>query len=171
MPKLEIPEMAVSEEEVFIEPVAAYEDRTIGIDRISRTVKGGRRIRFRALIVVGDRAGHIGFGLAKANDVQTAIAKAKNKAEKNRIEVPIYNDTIKHEITLTYCSSTVLLKPAPQGHSIIAGGSVRAVIELAGIKNIVSKSIGSSNAVNVATATFLALKKLADTKDKYPDKK
>lgn len=151
-------------EEVIIDSVPENEDRVVSIDRISRTVKGGRRIRFRALIVLGNRAGQVGIGTAKANDVQTAIAKAKNDALKSMITVPIVKGTIPHEITLTYGSTRVLLKPAPEGHSIIAGGSVRAVIELSGIKNIVSKSLGSSNAINSAMATYLALKKLASSR-------
>lgn len=139
---------------------AESDERVVSITRISRTVKGGRRIRFRALIVIGDRQGHVGIGVAKANDVQTAIAKAKKVANKSMIAVPIVNDTIPHEVQTTFGTSRVLLKPAPKGHSIIAGGPVRAVVELSGIKNIVSKSIGSANMINNATATYLALKEL-----------
>ncbi len=153
-------------EEIIVSERAEMEDRVVSIDRISRTVKGGRRIRFRALIVIGDRAGHVGVGVAKATDVQTAIAKAKNDAKKTMITVPIIKDSIKHEVMQVFGTSRVLLKPAPQGHSIIAGGPVRAVVELAGIKNIVSKSIGSSNMINNATATYLALKQLADAEKK-----
>lgn len=147
-------------EETIIDQRPEIEDRVVAIDRISRTVKGGRRIRFRALVVLGNRSGRVGVGIAKAGDVQGAIAKAKAKAEKTMIDVPIVNDSIAHEITEVYCSTRVLLKPAPLGHSIIAGGSVRAVVELAGIKNIVSKAHGSSNALNCAMATYMALKKL-----------
>lgn len=161
---------AKSETPVAVEAVETFvaderpenEDRVVAIDRISRTVKGGRRIRFRAVVVIGDRNGHIGLGVAKANDVQTAIAKAKNQANKIRLTVPIVNDTIAYEVNQNFGKTKVMLKPAPKGHSIIAGGSVRAVVELAGIKNIVSKSIGSSNTLNNAMATYLALKQLTD---------
>ncbi len=154
-------------EETIVEQRPEVEDRVVAIDRISRTVKGGRRIRFRALVVLGNRAGRVGVGVAKSNDVQGAIAKAKAKAEKTMIDVPIVNETISHEITEVFGSTRVLLKPAPLGHSIIAGGSVRAVVELAGIKNIVSKSLGSSNALNCAMATYMALKRL----DKDPKRR
>ncbi len=147
-------------EETIVTQKPEVEDRVVAIDRISRTVKGGRRIRFRALVVLGNRSGRVGVGVAKASDVQGAIAKAKAKAEKSMIDVPIVNGSIPHEINQTFGSTRVLLKPAPVGHSVIAGGSVRAVVELAGIKNIVSKSLGSSNALNCAMATYLALKNL-----------
>lgn len=149
------------EEEIIVEEVTPeMEDRVVSISRISRTVKGGRRIRFRALVVIGNRNGQVGVGVSKSNDVQGAIAKAKAKANKALITVPITNDSIAHEVVHTYGKTKVLLKPAPQGHSIIAGGSVRAVVELAGIKNIVSKSLGSSNSINSAMATYTALKSL-----------
>lgn len=158
--KEEIEEVA----EVFepaLDEKAEQDERVVSIDRISRTVKGGRRIRFRALIVIGNHHGRVGLATAKANDVQTAIAKAKRQANKTMISVPIINETIPHEVLYTFGTASVLLKPAPKGHSIIAGGPVRAVVELAGIKNIVSKSIGSANTINNAMATYLALKELA----------
>lgn len=136
------------------------QEKVVSIDRISRTVKGGRRIRFRALLIIGNKSGKVGLGVAKANDVQTAIAKAKNKAMKSLIDVSIINDSIAHEVVEVFGTTKVILKPAPLGHSIIAGGAVRTVVELAGIKNIVSKSIGSSNQINNATATYLALTRL-----------
>ena len=147
-------------EETVTENKPEMEDKVVKISRISRTVKGGRRIRFRALVVIGDRSGKIGVGVSKSGDVQGAIAKAKNKAKKSLVTIPIVNDSIAHEVVCTYGKTKVLLKPAPKGHSIIAGGPVRAVVELAGIKNIVSKSIGSSNTLNTAMATFTALKSL-----------
>lgn len=156
-------------QEVEIIDRPEMEDRVVSIDRISRTVKGGRRIRFRALVVVGDRNGHVGLGVAKANDVQTAIAKAKNRANKVKITVPIVNGSIAHDVNQVFGTTRVILKPAPAGHSIIAGGSVRAIVELAGISNIVSKSLGSSNAINCATATYLALKQLINSP--YGEKK
>jgi small subunit ribosomal protein S5 len=148
-------------EEVTISlPEPEMEEKVVGVDRISRTTGGGRRIRFRALVIVGNRHDKVGVGMAKANDVQTAIAKAVAQAKKVMISVPLTNETIPHQVTQTYGTSSVLLKPAPKGHSIIAGGAVRPVLELAGIKNIVSKTIGSSNALNSAMATYSALKTL-----------
>lgn len=146
--------------EVSITPEPEMEEKVVSIDRISRTTGGGRRIRFRALVIVGNRFDKVGLGMAKANDVQTAISKAVSQAKKTMITVPLTEETIPHIVTNTYGTSTVLLKPAPKGHSIIAGGAVRPVLELAGIKNIVSKTIGSSNALNSAMATYSALKSL-----------
>ncbi len=132
-------------------------EKVIQIDRISRTVKGGRRIRFRALVVIGDQKGRVGIGVAKAQEVVTAITKAVSKAKKKIITVPIKNGTIPHEIKIKSGSALVFLKPAPVGTSIVAGGSVRSVLELAGIKNIVGKILGSSNKINNVKATFEAL--------------
>lgn len=153
-------------EEIAFNDIHEVEDRVVSIDRISRTVKGGRRIRFRALVITGDRNGNVGIGVAKAADVQGAIAKAKNDAKKTTINVPIVKDSIAHEVVQYFGKCKIILKPAPAGHSIIAGGPVRAVVELAGIKNIVSKSIGSANTINNATATYLALKQLSDAAKK-----
>lgn len=147
-------------EVTFTAPEPDMEEKVVSVDRISRTVAGGRRIRFRALVIVGNRLNKVGVGMAKANDVQSAIAKAVSQAKKVMITVPIMDETIPHIVTTTYGTSSVLLKPAPKGHSIIAGGAVRPVLELAGIKNIVSKTIGSSNALNSAMATYSALKSL-----------
>lgn len=141
--------------------IAESSEKVVAVDRISRTVKGGRRIRFRALVVVGNKAGKVGVGIGKANDVQTAVSKAKNRAEKSMINVPVVNQTISHTVESNFGSTKILLKPAPIGHSIIAGGAVRSVVELAGINNIVSKSFGSSSAINNCYATFQALKELA----------
>ncbi|MEK7548715.1 MAG: 30S ribosomal protein S5 [Patescibacteria group bacterium] len=138
------------------------DEKVVAIDRISRTVKGGRRIRFRALVILGDRNGQVGVGLSKAGDVQSAIAKARNRAKKTLLNVKIVNDSIAHPIESTYGRTKVILKPAPAGHSIIAGGAVRPVLELAGIKNIVSKAIGSSNPLNSAMATYQALSRLGE---------
>lgn len=136
-----------------------YIEKVIQIDRISRTVKGGRRIRFRALVVIGNMKGKVGIGVAKAQEVVVAINKAINEAKKNILDVKIINDTIPHEIKYKYKSAVVFLKPAPKGTSIIAGGSVRSVLELAGIKNIVGKIIGSNNKMNNVQATYQALQK------------
>ena len=155
--------------EEFIPDVVEMSENVVSIDRISRTVKGGRRIRFRAIVVVGNRNGRVGVGTGKAADVQGAIAKAKHNAEKTMIDIPIVNGAISHPIMEVYGTSRVILKPAPQGHSVIAGGSVRAVVELSGISNVVSKSIGSANALNNAMATFHALKKLSLEKGRKGD--
>ncbi len=148
------------EEMTITLPEPEMEEKVVSIDRISRTVAGGRRIRFRALVIVGNRHNKVGVGMAKANDVQSAIAKAVSQAKKVMITIPLTDDTIPHIASHTYGTSSVLLKPAPKGHSIIAGGAVRPVLELAGIKNIVSKTIGSSNALNSAMAAYSALKSL-----------
>jgi len=135
-----------------------FEEVVVQIDRVTRVVKGGRRLRFRALVVVGDRNGRVGVGIAKGLEVQAAVQKAVLYAKKNLIKVPITeNGSIPHEITENYGASSVFLKPAGQGTSIIAGGAVRPVVELAGIKNILSKSIGSNNKMNVVMATVNAL--------------
>ncbi len=141
-------------------PTKEFDEIVVSVDRVARVVKGGRRMRSRVLIVIGNRSGKVGFGLGKANDVMTATNKAVNSAKKHMITVPIKNETIPHEVLAKYAGAQVMLKPAGKGTSVIAGGSVRAVIELAGIKNILSKSLGSSNAVNVVSATMEALKSL-----------
>lgn len=142
-------------------------EKVIQIDRISRTVKGGRRIRFRALVVIGDQKGRVGIGIAKAKEVVTAIGKAVSKAKKHIINVPITKGTIPHEIKIKSGSALVFLKPAPAGTSIVAGGSVRSVLELSGIKNVVGKILGSSNKINNVKATFKALQsfKIKDKKN------
>ncbi len=135
-------------------------ERLIGIDRITKVVKGGRRLRFRALLVVGDGNGHVGIGLAKATGVPEAIRKASAVAKKELIEVPVVDGTIPHEILAKFGASKVLLRPAKPGTGLIASNTVRAVLELAGIKDITSKSLGSPGWVNVARATILALSSL-----------
>lgn len=138
-----------------------FEERVVSVDRISRTVAGGRRIRFRVLVVLGNRNGQVGVGIAKSNEVAGATVKAVRKARKQLITVPIVRETIPHEIHSHYGSAHVMLKPAPAGTSVIAGGPVRAVVELAGIKNVTSKILGgTSNKVNNVMATYEALKQL-----------
>jgi small subunit ribosomal protein S5 len=138
-----------------------FEERVVAVDRISRTVAGGRRMRFRALVVVGDRNGRVGVGIAKSNEVASATAKATKKAKKSLITVNIVNGTIPHDVLYHYGSAQVLLKPAPAGSSVIAGGPVRAVVELAGIRNITSKILGgTSNKLNNVMATYEALRSL-----------
>ncbi len=130
-----------------------FEEKVITIDRVSRTVKGGKRISFRALVIIGDRAGQVGIGLGKAAEVATAIRKAANNARKNQVSINITDSgSIRKEVLSKLGSATILLKPAPKGTSIIAGGVVRAVAELSGIKNLVAKSYGTNNKINVAKA-------------------
>ncbi|MBU6389100.1 30S ribosomal protein S5 [Patescibacteria group bacterium] len=137
-----------------------FEEVVVQVDRVTRVVKGGRRLRFRALVVVGDHKGRVGAGVAKGQEVQAAVQKAALFAKKHLITVPITeNGSIPYDVTERYGASCVLLKPAAQGTSIIAGGGVRSVITLAGIENLLSKSLGSNNKVNVVMATMNALKR------------
>ena len=137
-----------------------FEELVINIDRVARVVKGGRRFRFKALVVVGDRKAKVGVGVAKGADVQAAIAKATDVAKKNMITVPIANDTIPHDAEVKFSGAQVLLKPAAPGTGIIAGGVVRSIIGVTGIRNMLSKSLGSTNKVNIAYATIEALKSM-----------
>lgn len=137
-----------------------FQEKVIHIARVARVVKGGRRFRFRALVAVGNGKGKIGVGISKGADVQTSITKAVDVAKKNVVEIPIDNYSIPHESKTKFSGSIVLLKPASKGTGIIAGGTVRSVIELSGIQNILSKTYGSTNKVNVAYATIEALKQL-----------
>ena len=136
-------------------------DRVVAIKRVSKTVKGGRTMRFSALVVVGDGNGHVGAGLGKAAEVPEAIRKGKEAAIKNMVAIPMdENHSIPHDFLGEFGSSSVLLKKAPEGTGIIAGGPVRSVVELAGIKNIRTKSLGSNNKTNVVLATIEGLTKL-----------
>ena len=137
-----------------------FEELVINIDRVSRVVKGGRRFRFKALVVVGDKKTKVGVGVAKGQDVTAAIAKATNVAKKNMIEISLEGDTIPHEVEKKVTGAHVLLKPATPGTGIIAGGVVRQIIGVTGIRNMLSKSLGSTNKVNIAYATIDALKSL-----------
>jgi small subunit ribosomal protein S5 len=137
-----------------------FEELVINIDRVSRVVKGGRRFRFKALVVVGDRKNRVGVGVAKGADVQMAVQKATDIAKKNFITIPIVNETIPHDNEVKYSGARVLLKPAAPGTGIIAGGVVRSIIGVTGIRNLLSKSLNSTNKVNIAYATVEALRGL-----------
>ncbi len=138
--------------------VKEFESRVVSINRVTKVVKGGRKFRFAALVVVGDKKGRVGFGTGKANEVPDAIRKAEENAKRNIIRVPIHNGTIPHEVTGEYGAGEVFLRPATPGTGIIAGGPVRAVVELAGYTDILSKNIGTRTPINTVRATAEALK-------------
>lgn len=135
-----------------------FEQKVVEVKRVTRVVAGGKRMRFRALVVIGDKKGKVGIGLRKGADVSEAVQKAVNSAKKTMISIPLVNDSIPHEIKLKYKSSVVFLKPARPGTGVIAGGAIRSVLDLVGVKNVLSKMIGSSNKVNNVMATYLALR-------------
>ena len=143
--------------EKAVEEESPYQEKLISVGRITKVVKGGRRMRFNALVVIGDGKGLVGFGTGKAHEVPDAIKKAAKDAEKNLVKVPLYGTTISHQIVCHYGAGSVLLKPAVPGTGVSAGGAVRSIMELAGIEDVLSKSLGSHTPINVVRATFDAL--------------
>src|ERR1700712_5429387 len=146
--------------------VKEFDEKVIDIARVTRVVKGGRRFRFRATVVVGDGRGRVGVGVGKGSEVMTSIAKAVARAKRQIITVPLKDHTIPHEIQVKFAGAHVVLKPASAGTGVIAGGAVRNVVEVAGIHDLLTKSLGSSNKVNNAYATILALSQLKADKPK-----
>ena len=140
-----------------------FEERVVQIDRVARVVKGGRRFRFRATVVIGDKKSRVGLGVAKAGEVQGAIQKAVAEAKKDMVTIDTINDTIPFSIQSRFAGAKLLMKPARQGTGIIAGGAVRPIVELAGITNILAKSLGSDNRINNAKAAMVALREIAAT--------
>jgi small subunit ribosomal protein S5 len=146
---------------VYIDPThLELEDRVVSINRVTKVVKGGRRLRFAAIVVVGDKNGHVGFGTGKAQEVPEAIRKAIEDARKNLIEVPMVDTTIPHAVIGRYSGGNILIKPAVAGSGVSAGGPVRAVLELAGVADVTSKSLGSSTPINMIRATVEGLLQL-----------
>jgi small subunit ribosomal protein S5 len=146
-------------------PEQQLTDKVVNIARVAKVVKGGRRFRFSAIVVVGDGQGRVGAGLGKAHEVPEAIRKAVEQAKKAMIQIPIRNSTIPYAVLGQYGSGRVLLKPASEGTGVIAGGPVRAVVEVAGIKNVLTKCLGSHNPHNAVKATMMALKQLVSPEE------
>lgn len=137
-----------------------FDQRILELARVTRVTKGGKRMRFRATVVIGDRRGRVGFGIAKGADVTASVNKAATQAKKKMQVVPIVNDSIPHPAYQKFAAASILIKPAPRGTGVKAGGAVRVVLELAGVPNVVGKVLGSKNKINNAKATMLALKQL-----------
>jgi small subunit ribosomal protein S5 len=147
-----------------------FEEQVVEVARVTRVVKGGRRMRFRATVVIGNKKGTMGYGIGKAAEVQQAISKAVAQARKRLIKVPIYKGTIPHQVQVKFKASKVFMKPASEGTGIIAGGAVRQILEMAGVHNVLSKSLGSTNRINAAKATYQALTLLRARTDMEMDR-
>ena len=147
------------------EQVSEFKERLVAVNRVSKTVKGGRNMRFSALVVVGDENGRVGAGMGKAAEIPEAIRKANEDAKKHLVNVPLNGTTIPHDITGYYSTTKVVLLPAPEGTGVIAGGAARAVLELAGVRDIRTKSFGTNNPINMVKATLEALKLLRSAEE------
>ncbi len=161
----------VEREAISNEEELPLTERVVKISRVAKVVKGGRHLSFSAVVVVGDMDGHVGIGMGKAGAVPDAVRKGVTAAKKNIIEVPLKGGSIPHEVTTKYVGSVVMLKPAVEGTGVIAGGAVRAVVELAGIRDILTKVRRSTNPVNVVKATFNGLKSLKDPEAEFSNRK
>lgn len=154
----------MDENNIQLQAQEKFEEKVVQVNRVSKKTKGGNKMRFAALVIVGNRAGRVGVGLGKSNDVSSAIIKAVSLAKKKMITVPIVNDTVPYSVFLKKGAAQIMLKPAPSGTGIIAGGAIRAVVEAAGIKNISSKILGSSNKASNVYAVFEALSQMKGAK-------
>lgn len=151
--------------DIVLEGERQFDERVLHIDRVARVVKGGRRFRFRALIVVGDGKSRVGIGSAKGADVTGAISKASEIAKKNMVNLKLYKETLPHEVEAKISGAHILVKPASPGTGLIAGGVVRTILEVGGVRNALSKSLGSSNKTNIAYATMAALESIVEAKN------
>ena len=148
-----------------------FEQKILELARVTRVTKGGKRMRFRTCLVIGDKKGRVGMGVAKGADVAISIEKAFRKAKKNLVQIPLVEETVPHDVNMKFGAAQILLKPAPKGTGLKSGGPVRMVLELGGVPNAVTKILGSNNKINNAKATFEALRSLKGANDTYPGKK